>query len=120
MVEEFTSSGAFVVNDALVQMTNNHLPFGGVGKSGYGRFHGKAGFISFSNMKSVVETKAYNPYPINSRFPPYDDDKKAMVKRLLKYGSITYGKICTVLIVIIFLLVLALIVGLVIVPQVKD
>ena len=35
-----TSSGAFVVNDVVVQMLNSHLPFGGVGGSGYGRYHG--------------------------------------------------------------------------------
>lgn len=40
LVRNSTSSGAYTVNDAVVQMLNNYLPFGGVGKSGYGRFHG--------------------------------------------------------------------------------
>lgn len=44
-----TSSGAFVVNDAVLQMANHHLPFGGVGSSGYGRYHGISGFKNFSN-----------------------------------------------------------------------
>ncbi|MFM7859034.1 MAG: aldehyde dehydrogenase family protein [Flammeovirgaceae bacterium] len=35
-----TSSGALVQNDAVVQLLNCHLPFGGVGQSGYGRYHG--------------------------------------------------------------------------------
>lgn len=39
-VRNSTSSGAYTVNDTVVQMLNSHLPFGGVGKSGYGRFHG--------------------------------------------------------------------------------
>jgi aldehyde dehydrogenase (NAD+) len=39
-VKQGTSSGSFVVNDAVVQMLNCHLPFGGVGDSGHGRYHG--------------------------------------------------------------------------------
>jgi aldehyde dehydrogenase (NAD+) len=39
-VKDHTSSGAFVTNDTVVQGLNNHLPFGGVGQSGYGRYHG--------------------------------------------------------------------------------
>jgi acyl-CoA reductase-like NAD-dependent aldehyde dehydrogenase len=70
-VRDETSSGSFVVNEAVLQMANNYLPFGGVGKSGYGRYHGKSGFVAFSNAKSVCETKAFNPYPISCRFPPY-------------------------------------------------
>lgn len=40
LVKKHTYSGSFVVNDAVVQMLNCHLPFGGVGESGYGRYHG--------------------------------------------------------------------------------
>jgi aldehyde dehydrogenase (NAD+) len=53
-VKEKTFSGAYVVNDTIMQMTNFGLPFGGVGASGYGRFHGKDGFLAFSNPKSIA------------------------------------------------------------------
>lgn len=45
---EKTSSGALVINDAIVHLNNPNLPFGGVGYSGKGNYHGKFGFDSFS------------------------------------------------------------------------
>lgn len=48
-VKTQTQSGCFSVNEATIQVANSHLPFGGVGKSGYGRYHGEAGFKYFSN-----------------------------------------------------------------------
>lgn len=74
-----TSSGAYTVNDTVVQMLNASLPFGGVGKSGYGRFHSKTGFLAFSNPKSICKTMAVNSYPLNVRFPPYSESKKSTV-----------------------------------------
>ena len=52
-VQDSTYSGAYVVNETLMQMMNPHLPFGGVGMSGSGRYHGKSGFLAFSNPKSI-------------------------------------------------------------------
>ena len=75
LIKNSTSSGSFVVNDCLVQMMNHYLPFGGVGHSGRGRYHGKAGFDAFSNMKSIVRTKSINPYPLSCRFPPYTEER---------------------------------------------
>jgi aldehyde dehydrogenase (NAD+) len=49
-----TSSGAFVVNDVVVQLLNTDLPFGGVGQSGSGRYHGRSGFLACSNLKSCM------------------------------------------------------------------
>ena len=49
-----TSSGAFVANEAVLQIINLDLPFGGVGASGSGRYHGVVGFKTFSNSKSVL------------------------------------------------------------------
>ena len=52
-IKNSTYSGSFVVNDVVVHLANNHLPFGGVGMSGSGRYHGESGFINFSNAKSI-------------------------------------------------------------------
>ena len=72
MVENRTSSGAFVINDAMIQNFSVYLPFGGVGASGYGRYHGEEGFKNFSNRKSVLHTKSSLMFPNRMRFPPYD------------------------------------------------
>ena len=107
-VKEQTYSGAFVVNEVLMQLANNHLPFGGVGQSGYGRYHGKAGFDAFSNLKSIVTSKAVNPYPLSCRFPPYTEKNKKILLKLLGSGSITYHQIAKGTAAFVFLLVLAI------------
>jgi aldehyde dehydrogenase (NAD+) len=50
-----TLSGGVGVNTSLEQLSNNNLPFGGVGGSGYGAYHGKAGFDEFSHRRSVLK-----------------------------------------------------------------
>ena len=75
-----TRSGAFVVNDHLVQATVPGLPFGGVGASGMGRSHGRAGFEAFSNPRALFRQSAKIDLPM--RYPPYDG-KLAWVKRLM-------------------------------------
>jgi aldehyde dehydrogenase (NAD+) len=92
-VKERTSSGAFVVNDSVVQILNCHLPFGGVGMSGSGRYHGKAGFTAFSNPKIICQTAAFNMYPLSTRFAPYTESKKRMMTFLLKIGGVTYHQL---------------------------
>jgi aldehyde dehydrogenase (NAD+) len=49
------SFGGGCVNDAIMHISNGHLPFGGVGGSGMGRYHGEAGFSAFSHFKSVLD-----------------------------------------------------------------
>ena len=51
-IRQNTNSGSFVTNDLVMQYVTSSLPFGGVGDSGYGRIHGKAGFDWMCNMKS--------------------------------------------------------------------
>lgn len=61
--------GGGCINECVVQISNPDLPFGGVGTSGMGSYHGEAGFLEFSDLKSIVETlstsysyEAYPPY----------------------------------------------------------
>ena len=115
-----TFSGAYVVNETLMQMTNPHLPFGGVGMSGTGRYHGKSGFIAFSNPKSICETKAGNPYPLNCRFPPYTEKNKNIMLKLIKVAGITNMQIYKGLLLVMFLIIVGLVLGLVVVPRVTN
>lgn len=88
-----TSSGAFVVNDSVVQLLNCHLPFGGVGESGYGRYHGESGFLAFSNLKSICNTNPFNGYPLSTRFYPFTPAKQRAINFLLKIGGTTYSSL---------------------------
>ena len=116
LVKGSTSSGAYVVNDALMQIMNLSLPFGGVGASGYGRYHGKDGFVGFSNPKSIAEVSSMDTFPLNLRYPPFTDSKKSFMTKLLKVGFITYRQIGKWLLILAVLIVLATLAGIYI-PQ---
>ena len=80
VIEEI-SFGAGCINDTVVHFANTHLPFGGVGNSGMGRYHGKASFEAFSHQKGIFKkTFAYEP-PL--RYPPYKN-KLAILRRFLR------------------------------------
>ncbi|RJP36365.1 MAG: coniferyl aldehyde dehydrogenase [Desulfobacteraceae bacterium] len=64
-----TCSGGAAVNDVLIHCPQDDLPFGGVGASGMGRYHGKAGFINFSNQKGVLYKPRFNFTKLV--YPPY-------------------------------------------------
>jgi len=71
-----TSSGAFVVNDTVMHFVNSSLPFGGVGKSGYGACHGKYGFDNLSHMKPVFDTTGQI---VSFRYPPFTEKNKKIL-----------------------------------------
>ena len=71
--------GGGCVNNTLVHLVNPRLPFGGVGNSGMGRYHGKYSFEVFSHYKSILKTSAtVDP---SLRYPPYTEVKKKWAKR---------------------------------------
>lgn len=75
--------GCGCINDTVMQIANPHLPFGGVGESGMGRYHGKAGFDTFSTEASVMKSSSHidiNPF----RYPPYDDNY-GLLRVILRY-----------------------------------
>ena len=75
-----TSSGGVCVNDALTHLLVSSLPFGGVGESGYGAYHGRAGFDTFSHRKPVYRRPSWmvDPPLLN---PPYPRWKRALARR---------------------------------------
>lgn len=63
------SSGGVCINDTLIHIANHHLPFGGVGASGMGHYHGHYSFLAFSHQKSVVRTPTWIDLPL--KYPPF-------------------------------------------------
>lgn len=72
--------GGGCINDTMVHLGNPNLPFGGVGKSGMGAYHGKYSFDTFSREQSILK-KPFWPDP-DLRYPPYDETKITWFKRL--------------------------------------
>jgi aldehyde dehydrogenase (NAD+) len=75
------SFGGGCINDTLIHLSNTNLPFGGVGESGMGSYHGKNGFNTFSHYKSILKKSNYPD--IAFRYPPYKN-KIDIIKKLLK------------------------------------
>lgn len=75
------SFGGGCINDTISHVASAHLPFGGVGNSGIGAYHGRSSFELFSHNKSMI--KKSTKININIIFPPYKDKIK-LIKKLLK------------------------------------
>ena len=84
LIREFimrTQSGNTSVNETVMQIASQWLPYGGVGRSGIGRYHGKKSFETFSNMRSVLVKS--NLLDIWLRYPPYSKLKTKIVGWLM-------------------------------------
>lgn len=77
-----TMSGTMCINDTISQLVSSYLPFGGVGSSGIGAYHGKASFDTFSHGKSVLKKSFIIDY--NVKYPPYRK-RLNMIKRLVPF-----------------------------------
>ncbi len=77
-----TSSGGACINDTLMHLLSHHLPFGGVGNSGMGRYHGKYGFDTFSNYRSVL----FKSSKIDIQFRYMNGNEKILkiIKKILR------------------------------------
>lgn len=76
-----TTSGGACVNHVVLHITPPDLPFGGVGESGTGRYHGRSGFDTFSNLKSVMK----KPTKMDPKmlYPPYTARKEKMIRKFI-------------------------------------
>lgn len=75
------SFGGGCVNDVLMHVANPHLPFGGVGNSGMGNYHGKKSFDTFTHYKSILKNRNWPDVPI--RYAPYTSFKNKLIRILL-------------------------------------
>ena len=76
------SYGGGCINDVILQVSNHYMPFGGVGSSGIGSYHGKFGFDTFSHKKSIVWSKTILDLPL--RYAPFNPVKFRMLKKILE------------------------------------
>jgi aldehyde dehydrogenase (NAD+) len=76
------SFGGGCINDTVIHLVNNKLPFGGVGNSGMGAYHGKLSFDIFSHKKAIVKRGTWLDLPL--RYAPYKD-KLQTIQKLLKW-----------------------------------
>jgi aldehyde dehydrogenase (NAD+) len=77
-----TQSGCAAINETVMQIASAYLPYGGIGSSGIGRYHGKKSFDTFSNLRSVLNKS--NLLDIWLRYPPYSRFKTRVVSFLMR------------------------------------
>jgi aldehyde dehydrogenase (NAD+) len=71
--------GGGMINNTVVYLANTRLPFGGIGNSGYGHYHGKYGFDTFSHQKSLMKTGTW--FDLQMKYPPYG----ALVNKVVRW-----------------------------------
>ena len=72
------SFGGGCINDTIVHLATSQMPFGGVGDSGIGSYHGKSSFDTFSHKKAIL--KRSNLFDIPLRYPPYRNNLNLLKK----------------------------------------
>ena len=80
-VMNIISFGGGCINDCIMHLTSEDMPFGGVGRSGMGSYHGKKSYEAFTHDKSVLIKKKSE---LNLKYPPYSDKKLKLVKAFTK------------------------------------
>lgn len=76
------SFGGGAINDTLMHISNPNIPFGGIGPSGIGHYHGKHSFDLFSHQKGYI--KRHTWFDPNMVYPPHTDSKEKLIRRILK------------------------------------
>jgi aldehyde dehydrogenase (NAD+) len=81
-IVERTSSGGVALNDTVIHLANEHLPFGGAGESGFGNYHGHFGFRAFSHERAIFRQAKRSALAL--LYPPYGPKSRALLKGLDK------------------------------------
>ncbi|RMF22283.1 MAG: coniferyl aldehyde dehydrogenase [Deltaproteobacteria bacterium] len=83
-VLEHTTSGGVTVNDVLVHASCEDLPFGGIGPSGMGAYHGYAGFLTFSHQKAVYRQSPLDLMKMGGMIPPYGEQCQKRLDKMTR------------------------------------
>ncbi|KAI5955737.1 hypothetical protein KGF54_001239 [Candida jiufengensis] len=73
-------SGGTIINDVLMHVALINAPFGGIGESGYGSYHGKFSFRHFTHERTTMEQKLWNDFMVKARYPPHSNAKDSLIK----------------------------------------
>ena len=76
------SFGGGCVNDTIIHLATTHMPFGGVGASGMGSYHGKQSFDTFTHYRSIVKKSTWLDLPM--RYHPYSEGKLSLIRKFMK------------------------------------
>lgn len=79
-----TTSGGVCINDVIMHVSQEELPFGGVGPSGMGAYHGQEGFLNFSHKKSVYRQTRFNIAKLGGMLPPYGKATEKTIRMQVK------------------------------------
>uniref|UniRef100_A0AC34RGP4 Aldehyde dehydrogenase n=1 Tax=Panagrolaimus sp. JU765 TaxID=591449 RepID=A0AC34RGP4_9BILA len=90
MVTNKTSSGGIVINDLIMHLSLETLPFGGVGNSGMGNYHGKYTFDTFTHQKAVLHRPAGFERILFMRYPPYNENKLSWARRFVSKWRVPF------------------------------
>lgn len=87
-------SGATVINDVMMHVPLTSAPFGGIGNSGQGAYHGIYSFRAFSHERTTIEAAFWNEFAMKARYPPYNEDKdKLFVASQRRHnGKVWFGR----------------------------
>ena len=80
-VTKYSFFGGACINETIMHLTNDDLPFGGVGRSGMGSYHGKKSFDTFTHHKSVLRK---GKLEVNIKYPPYNKTKLKLLNIIFK------------------------------------
>lgn len=94
LIQSNIRSGATMVNDCLMHVSLANAPFGGIGTSGQGAYHGKYSFRAFSHERTVMENKLTMDFALSSRYPPGSLSKTDVLEHSMTpyNGSVWFGR----------------------------
>ncbi|KAI5966694.1 hypothetical protein KGF57_000658 [Candida theae] len=87
-------SGGLIVNDVMMHVSLTNAPFGGIGESGYGAYHGKFSFRNFTHERTTIETPLNNEKMLMSRYPPFTSGKDELLAAAQQSynGKVWFGR----------------------------